>query len=195
MCGKIAQGRSLRYGVEISVTLRSFQLASFLPNESWKLYRDPVNGCRVFGGKFSEQLRDGSVHSCLLCYCLKWSTWRGELQGREGETPTLLLFSRQVVSDSLWPRGLQHTRLPCPSLSPGVCSNSMSIKLVTPSNHLILCHPLLVFPQSFPASGSLIMSQLFASGDQRIGGSASASVLPMNFRDWFPLGLTGLISL
>ena len=148
MCGKIAQGQSLRYSVEISVTLRSFQLASFLPNESWKLYRDPVNGCRVFGGKFSEQLRDGSVHSCLLCYCLKWSTWRGELQGREGETPTLLLFSRQVVSDSLWPRGLQHTRLPCPSLSPRVGSNSCPLSrwchpiISMPSNHLILCWPL-----------------------------------------------------
>ena len=66
----------------------------------------------------------------------------------------------------------------------------MFIELVMPSNHLILCHPLLL-----PASGSFPMSQFFASGGQSIGVSASASVLPMNIQDWFPLGLTGLISL
>ena len=69
----------------------------------------------------------------------------------------------------------------------------MSMKSVMPSNHLILCHPL--FLQSFPASGSFPVSQLFASGDQNIGASASASVPPMNIQDWFPLGMAGLISL
>ena len=69
----------------------------------------------------------------------------------------------------------------------------MSIELVVPSNHLILCRPLLL--QSFPASGSLQMSQFLASGGQSIGVSASASVLPMNIQDWFPLGWTGWISL
>ena len=68
----------------------------------------------------------------------------------------------------------------------------MAIESVTPSNHLILCCPLTCL-QSFPASGSFPVSQLFASGGQSIG--ASASVLPMNIQDWFPLGLTGLISL
>ena len=71
----------------------------------------------------------------------------------------------------------------------------MSIELVMPSNHLLVCHPLLPCLQSFPASGSSLMSQLFASGGQSIGVSASTSVLPMNIQDWFPSGLTGLISL
>ena len=70
----------------------------------------------------------------------------------------------------------------------------MSIKLVMPSNHLILCHPLLQL-QSFPVSGSFPMSQFLASGGQSIGVSASASVFPMNIQDWFPLGLSGFISL
>ena len=100
-------------------------------------------------------------------------------------------FSCSVVSDPLWPRGLQHTS------SPITNSRSllklMSIESVMPSNHLILCHPLIHQPSSFPASGSFPMSRLFAAGGQSIG--ASASVLPMNIQDWFPLGWTGLISL
>ena len=71
----------------------------------------------------------------------------------------------------------------------------MSIELVMPSNHLILCHPLLLLPQSFPVSGSFLISWLFASGGQSIGASASALVLLVNIQDWFPLGLTGLVSL
>ena len=71
----------------------------------------------------------------------------------------------------------------------------MSIESVMPSNHLILCRPLLLRLQSFPASGSFQMSQFFSSGGLGIGASASASVLPMNIKDWFPLGLTGWISL
>ena len=99
------------------------------------------------------------------------------------------------MSDALRPHGLQHTRFPCPSLSPGVCSNSCLL------SHW--CHPAIsssVVPftsclQSFPASGPFQMSQFFTSGGQSIGVSASASVLPMNIQGWFPLGLTGLISL
>ena len=60
-------------------------------------------------------------------------------------------FSHSVVSASLWPHGLQHARLPCPSSTPGACSDSMSIKSVMPSNHLILCHPLLLLPSIFPS--------------------------------------------
>ena len=105
-----------------------------------------------------------------------------------------LLFSCSVMSHSLWPHGLQHTRLSCLSLSLGACSNSC------PSSQR--CHPTLsssVNPfssclQSFPASGSFPMSPFFTSGGQRIGPSASVSVLPVNIQDWFPLGLTGLIS-
>ena len=68
-------------------------------------------------------------------------------------------------------------------------------RVVMPSNHLILCHPLLLLPSIFPTSGSFPMSQFFISGGQRIGASAPASVLPMNIQDWFPLGWTGWISL
>ena len=104
-------------------------------------------------------------------------------------------FSHSVVSNSLWPHGLQHARLPCSSPTPGACSNSCPFSR--------RCHPTIsssVVPfssclQSFLASGSFPMSQSFASGGQSIGASASASVLPMNIQDWFPLGLTGLISL
>ena len=71
----------------------------------------------------------------------------------------------------------------------------MSIESMMPSNHLILCHPFSSCLQSFIASGSFLMSQLFTSGGQSIGASTSSSVLPMNIQDWFPLWLTGLISL
>ena len=80
-------------------------------------------------------------------------------------------------------------------------SNSLSllklifINSVIASNHLILCHPLLLLSSIFPASQSFSMSQFFTSGDQSIGASTSASVFPINIQDWFPLGLTGLISL
>ena len=104
----------------------------------------------------------------------KWSVW----------------FSRSVVSNSLWHHGLQHARPPCPSPT-GAYSNSCplswwcypTISVIPFSSHL----------QSFPASGSFLMSQLFTSGGQSIGVSASISVLPMNIQDWFPLGWTPCI--
>ena len=104
----------------------------------------------------------------------------------------LLTFSHSVVSDSLWPHGLQHSRLPCPSPSPGVCSNSCPLSWWC---HPTISSPVIPFscPQYFPALGSFPVSQLFTSGGQSIG--ALASVLPMNIHGWFPLGLTGLISL
>ena len=105
----------------------------------------------------------------------------------------LLLFCCSLMSNSLQPHGLQHARLPCPSLSPGVCSNS--IESVMLFKHLILCCPFSSCSQPFPASESFPMSWLFTSGGQIIGASASAPVLPMNIQGWFPLGLTGLISL
>ena len=101
-------------------------------------------------------------------------------------------FSHSVVSDSLWPHGPQHARPPCPS---GVYSNSCPLSL--------RCHPTILSSvvsfssclQSFPTSGSWFsMSQFFASGGQSIGVSASASVLPMNIQDWFPLGWISLQS-
>ena len=93
-------------------------------------------------------------------------------------------------SESLRPHGLQHVRLPCPSPTPGACSNSWWYHpIISSSVNPFSCL------QSFPASGSFPMSQFFISGGQSIGVSASASVLPMNIQGWFPLGLTGWISL
>ena len=104
-------------------------------------------------------------------------------------------FSHSVVSDSFRPRGLQHARPPCPSPNFQSLLKLVSIEPVMPSNHLILCHPLLFPPSVFPASGSFQMSQFFTSGGQRIGVTDLTSVLLMNIQDWFPLGWTGWISL
>ena len=109
--------------------------------------------------------------------------------------PSSVQFSHWVMSESLQPHGLQHTRPPCPSPTPRIYSNSRPLTR--------WCHPAIsssVVPfssrlQSFPASGSFQMSQFFPSGSQSIGVSASASVPPMNIQDWFPLGWTGWISL
>ena len=107
----------------------------------------------------------------------------------------LLLLSCSVMSDYLQPRGLQHARRPCPVLSPGVCSDLPPSGWWGHPNISSYVVPFSSFPQSFPASESFSVSWLFTSGDQSIGASASASVLPMNIQGWFPLGLTGLISL
>ena len=92
-------------------------------------------------------------------------------------------------------QGLQHARIPCPVTNSQSLLKLMSIESVIPSNHLILCLPFSSCLQSFTASGSFPMSQFFTSGGQSIGVSVSASVLPMNIQDWFPLGWTGWISL
>ena len=118
--------------------------------------------------------------------------------GHDWVTFTLLpsvQFSHSVLSNSLQPQGLQHTRPPGPSPTPGVYSNSCLLTL--------WCHPTIsssVVPfsarlQSFPALGSFQMSQLFASGGQNIRVSDSTPVLPTNIQAWFPLGWTGWISL
>ena len=120
-------------------------------------------------------------------------TWLQEhCLNRETSPPVLfssVQFSHSVMSDSLWPHGVQHTRPPCPSPTPRVYSNSCPLSQ--------WCHPTIsssVIPfssclQSFPASGSFQMSEFFTSSVQSIGVSASASVLPMNIQAWFPLGL------
>ena len=100
----------------------------------------------------------------------------------------LLLFHYSVVSDSLWPHELQHLRIPCPSPSPGACSNSCSLSwwcyppILAPSVPFSSCLP------SFPSPGSFLMRPLFPSGSQSIGDSAS--VLPMNIQIWFLFLLT-----
>ena len=99
------------------------------------------------------------------------------------------------MSDSFWPHGLQHSWLPCPPLCPRVCSNSCPLSRWC---HLTISSSVVPFSshlQSFPALGSFPMSQLFTSGGQSTGASASASVLLVKSQSWFPLGLTGLISI
>ena len=104
-------------------------------------------------------------------------------------------FSHSVMSDFLWPHGLQHARLPCPSPTARACSNSGPVSQ--------WCHPtisssVITFSsclQSCPATGSVPMNQFFTSGGQNIGTSASALVLLLNIQDRFPLGWTGWISL
>ena len=124
----------------------------------------------------------------------------GQDLGSAGRVPsskieTVVQFSRSVVSNSLGPHELQHARPPCQSPTPGVYSN------LCPSSRW--CHPAISYsvvpfsscPQSFPASGSFPMSQLFTWGSQSIGVSALASVIPKNTQDWSALGWTGWISL
>ena len=100
------------------------------------------------------------------------------------------LFSRPVMSDSLQPHGLQDARPPCPSPSPEFCPSSCSLHWC--------CHPAISFSdvlffcfQSFPASGTFLVSQVFTSGDQNTGTSALAFILSMSIQGWFPLRLTG----
>ena len=168
-----------------------FSVSQFPPLKRWSWKR---SGCWSPG--LNSGIWDFAV--VLLCPCIS--------QGFPEKFPwkvmfvytcvyTSVQFSRSVVSDSLRPHGLQHTRPPCPSPTPRVYSDSC------PSSRW--CHPTIsssVIPfssllQSFPASGSFPMSQLFASGGQSIGVSASTSVLPMNIQDWSPLGWSGWISL
>ena len=104
-------------------------------------------------------------------------------------------FSHSVECDSLWPHGLQHTRPPCPSPTPGVYSHSCPLSRWCHSTISSSVIPFSSCLQSFPASGSFPVSQLFASSGQSIGVSASTSVLPTNIQDWFPLAWTGWISL
>ena len=114
------------------------------------------------------------------------------LSPQNGQISLQVQFSHSVVSDSLWLHGLQYDSLPSTSRSPGTCSNSCSSNRWCYPTISSTAVPFSSHRQSFLASGSFPMSQL-ASGGQSIGASASASLLPMNIQDWFPLGSTGLI--
>ena len=121
-----------------------------------------------------------------------WTTTSPLLTFEEVRNPSVQ-FSHSVVSNSLGPHGLQHARPLCPSPTPGVYSNSCPLnRWCHPTNSFSVV-PFSSHLQSFPASRSFQLSQFFASGGQSIG--VSASVLPMNIQDWFPLGWTGWISL
>ena len=125
------------------------------------------------------------LHDSIYTIFSKW-----QMKVMEKNILHSVQFSHSVVSDSLRPHGLQQARPPCPSPTPGAYSNSCPLSR--------WCHPTIswcVVPfsshlQSFPASRSFQMSQFFTSGGQSVGASASASVLPMDIQDWFPLRLT-----
>ena len=126
---------------------------------------------------------------CILLYLYAY------LYYLENVCPSIYQFSHSVVSDSLQPRGLQHTRPPCPSPTPGACSNSCPL---CRWGHPAISSSVVPFSsclQSFPPSGTFPMSQLFTSSSQNITASASTSVASVNIQDCFPLGLTALISL
>ena len=134
------------------------------------------------------------ILSSINLYCLATLTFRCDWFYF---LTVVVVFSHSVMFNFLGPHGLQHTRPLCLSPHPEV-PKFMFIASVMPSSHLILWCPLLLLPSfcwSFPASGAFPMSQLFASEDQFIGVSASASVLPMSIQGWFPLRLTNLIFL
>ena len=156
--------------------------------------------CRPEGGwKNLRSERWGNGRICRALKAMLRPFWTGELEllvfSNSNSSIGSVQFSHSVVSDSLWPHGLQHTRPPCPSPTPRVywnscpssrwCHQTISSSVIPFSSHL----------QSFPASGSFPMSQFFESGGQSIDISVSASVLPVNIQDWFPLGWTGWISL
>ena len=125
--------------------------------------------------------------TCFLSHFISWELVRS--------LSRVQLFLCVCVSNSFWPHRLQLTRRPCPSLSPGACSNSCPLSQWYHPTISSSAAPFSSCPQSFPASGSFPVSQFFTSGGQSTGTSASASVLPMNIQDWFPLGLIGWISL
>ena len=126
---------------------------------------------------------------CWIQFCLP--SWKN-IQWCLGQFSSV---QSSVMSDSLRPHGLQHARPPCPSPTPGVHPNACPLSQWCHATISTFVIPFFSCPQSFPASGSFQMSQLFTSGGQRIEVSASTSVLPMNTQDWSPLGWTGWISL
>ena len=148
------------------VELSPFRLQISFTKSTWNVYLEMIPACNLTSSLYPEHPKT----PCCCCFSV-------------------------VVSDSLWPHELQNARLFCPSLSPWVCPNSCSLSQWCHPTSSSSVAPFSSWLQFFPASGSFPMSQLFASGGQSIGASASASVLLVNIQDWFPLGLTGLISL
>ena len=158
---------------------------------------DTRNAGWILGSGRSPRVGSGK-HYSILAWKIQWTEQSGGLESMWHpesdmiEQLSIPQFSRSVMSDSLWPHGLQHARVSCPSPTPGAYSNSC------PSSqwwHPTISSSVVPFSclQSFSEWGSFPISQFFASGGQSIG--ASASVFPVNIQDWFPLGLTGLISL
>ena len=148
--------------------------------------RTPLNHF-TFTFHFYTLEKEMATHSSVLA-------WRTPGMGEPSGLPSMgshrvghdwsdlaaVQFSHSVMSNSLWPHGLEHARPPLSITNSQNLLKHTSIESVMPSNHLILCHPLLLLPSIFSTSGSFQISQLFASGGQNIGVSASTSELPMN---------------
>ena len=163
-----------------------------------------MQGTWVWSLGWEDPLEKGkATHSSILAYRIAWTIQSHaamklkdtcSLEEKLWSTFSSVQFSHSVMSDSLRPHELQHARPPCPSRSPGAYTNSSPLSQWC---HLTIASSVIPFscPQSSPASGSFQMSQLFAWGGQSIRVSASTSVIPMNSKDWSPLGWTGWISL
>ena len=136
--------------------------------------------------KYTHPWKDSSISSKKALHHTR------EQRFKTAFMQTTVQFSPSVMSDSLRPRGLQHTRLPCPV--PKLAQTHVH-QIGEAINHLILCRPLLLLPSIFPSIRVFARSQFFTSGGQSIGVSPSASELPMSIQDWFPLEWTGWISL
>ena len=168
--------------VGLKLNIQKTKIMASHPITSWQIDEETVETASDFILWGSQVTADGDwSHEIKRCLLL----------GRKVMT-NLVQFSCPVMSDSLQPHELQHTRPPCPSPTPRVYPNSSRWCHPTISSLVI---PFSSCPQSFPASESFQMSQLFTSGGQSIGVSASKSVLPTNTQDWSPLGWTGWISL
>ena len=160
---------------------------------SWDIYLPSPRPCGL-------QVTCGSLGLCFQSGCGFRDSPEALELWNSLEAPEVGYWKCAFVVQSLhpiWlqPHGLRNARLHCPSLSPGACSNSFPL---SQWYHPTISSPVVPFSsclQSFPASGSFLVSRLFTLGGQSNGTSASASVLPMNIQDWFPLGWTGLISL
>ena len=160
----------------------------------WKLKVLVSLSCPALCDPVDRSPPGSSVHGILQAKILEWVVIpfsSGSSWPRDGThvLSSSIQLSCSVMSDSFWPHGLQHARPPCPSPTPGVYPNSCPLSR--------WCHPTISSsvirfsscPQSFPTSGSFQMSQLFWSGGQSIGVSASTSVLPMNTQNWSPLAI------
>ena len=134
-------------------------------------------------------------------FFIKWAKYWRSIFSMSSAIPSIMAidmasvqFSHSIVSDFLQPHGLRHARIPCPSPTPGAYSNSCPSSRWCCPNIASSVIPFSFCPKYFPVSGSFTVTHLFASGGQNTGVSALASALPINIQDWFPLGLTGLIS-
>ena len=153
------------------------QSGNVIPSSSIFYCHIPSTVWNICSYLFIEPLGLTYPKSCL-------TSWNCHFKGSFLPHSAENVASHSVVFDFLQSHGQQHTRLPCPSLSLGICSNSCPLSQ--------WCHPTMssaVIPSPLPASGSFPMGQLFTSGGQSIRASASASVLPVNIQGWFPLRL------